>query len=217
MASNRKYEIVNTYNWNGKIIKQIRALRSFGNIKKNSIGGWIESESNLSHEGNCWITDGCIVCGDTKVTGDIIVRNYLRFLHTVDQETLTIKPLRKNGWDINYSGFDKISGEHYVKVGCQFHSISRWKDAEVRKRIMSRNRFPKEYEQEFLEILAEIEKKYVLNPFKKIEENVESLKKNVTEELKTETISLINSLKIAPVVSKGPQRDKFGRFMKKTP
>lgn len=107
MATNRKYEIVNAYNWNGKIIKQIRALRSFGNVKKGQIGGWIESEDNLSHDGNCWIDYDCVVCGDTKVTGDIVVRNYLQFLYTVDQETLTIKPLRKNGWGINYSGFDK--------------------------------------------------------------------------------------------------------------
>ena len=78
-----------------RLLKQIRALRSFGNVKKGQIGGWIESEDNLSHDGNCWIDYDCVVCGDTKVTGDIVVRNYLQFLYTVDQETLTIKPLRK--------------------------------------------------------------------------------------------------------------------------
>lgn len=219
MATNRKYKIINTVNWNGKKINQIQAVRSFGNVKKDQIGGWIESESNLSHEGNCWIADGCIICGDSKVTDDIVVRNYIRFLHTVDQETLTIKPLRKNGWDINYSGFDKKSGEHYVKVGCQFHTITNWKNDNFRAGFVKRYNLSKKLEEDLLKILSDFEKKYCQkDPFKKIEENVESLKKEVTEALKSETISLINSLQVStPIVQKGPARDKFGRFVKKTP
>jgi CRISPR/Cas system-associated exonuclease Cas4 (RecB family) len=124
-----------------------------------------------------------------------------------------IEGIVRHNFRINYAGIDLKTNEHKVRVGCQVHSISRWKDAEVRKRIMSRHSFQKEYEQEFLEILAEIEKKYVLDPFKKIEENIQKLKENVSEELKTETISLISSLPVIQAVQKsGPKRDKFGRF-----
>ena len=78
--------------------------------------------------------------------------------------------------------------------------------------------FKKEYEQELLDILAEIEKKYVLDPFKKIEENIQKMKENVSEELKTETISLISNLPVIQAVqNSGPKRDKNGRFSKKTP
>lgn len=218
MKTNRKYEIIDSRNWNGKTIRKIQALRSFGNVVKGQVGGWIESEDNLSHDGNCWINLDCVVCGDSKVTGDIVVSDLARFLYTVDQETLAIKPLVKRGWEINYSGFDKKSGEHYIRVGCQYHPITTWKNNQFRARMVYDYNLSKQEEQEFLEILEGYEKKYCQkDPLEKIEENVESMKNKVTEELKTETISLINSLQVSPVVSKGPTRDKFGRFAKKTP
>lgn len=36
-------------------------------MKKGELGGWIEDEENLSHEGNCWVNDGCYVCGGARV------------------------------------------------------------------------------------------------------------------------------------------------------
>ncbi len=41
---------------------RIKALKSFGNVKKGEIGGYVESEDNLSQEGDCWISDNAIVC-----------------------------------------------------------------------------------------------------------------------------------------------------------
>lgn len=212
----KKYKFVDTINFNGKTVQQIQALRAFGNVKKGTVGGWIESESNLSHEGNCWITDGSIVCGDSKVTGDIVVSKSTRFLHTVDEETLKTPAFEKKYWLINYSGFDKKTGEHFVRVGCQVHSITNWKNKSFRSNLVSQYNLSNTKEKEFLKILEDFEKKHcvVKDPFKKIDENILSLKKQVTEALKTETISLISSLQV-PVVSKGPQRDKFGRFAKK--
>ena len=37
------------------VLRRIKALRSFGDVKEGDLGGWIEKESNLSHEGNCWV------------------------------------------------------------------------------------------------------------------------------------------------------------------
>lgn len=34
-------------------VYQIEALRDFGNVKKGDRGGFIQSEDNLSQEGNC--------------------------------------------------------------------------------------------------------------------------------------------------------------------
>lgn len=39
------------------------------------IGGWIEKESNLSHNGNCWVDDNAIVCDDAKVSGDVQIKD----------------------------------------------------------------------------------------------------------------------------------------------
>lgn len=46
---------------------RIRACKDFGTVKKGEFGGFVESESNLSHEGTCWIRDGMKVTGKTRV------------------------------------------------------------------------------------------------------------------------------------------------------
>ena len=56
----KKYELTDeTIEWNGRTLHRIRALRDVGkpqdNICKGDLGGFVESEENLSHEGNCWI------------------------------------------------------------------------------------------------------------------------------------------------------------------
>lgn len=42
------------------------------NVKKGDLGGWIEKEGNLSHEGNCWLGNG-IVSGSSTIKGDVLV------------------------------------------------------------------------------------------------------------------------------------------------
>ena len=45
----KKYELTSeTKVINGVELHQIKALNSFGNIKEGDLGGWIESEKNLS-------------------------------------------------------------------------------------------------------------------------------------------------------------------------
>lgn len=36
---------------------RIQALRAFNNVKKGDIGGYIQSEDNLSHDLGCWVYD----------------------------------------------------------------------------------------------------------------------------------------------------------------
>ena len=42
----------------------------FGNVKEGELGGFIEKEENLSHEGNAWVYGDAKVCGNAKVFGD---------------------------------------------------------------------------------------------------------------------------------------------------
>ena len=55
---------------------RICAIRDFGDVKAGDMGGWIESEKNLSHEGNAWVYDNArvsgdaLVCGNARVFGD---------------------------------------------------------------------------------------------------------------------------------------------------
>ena len=54
----------------GKTLHRIKALISFGSIKAGELGGWIEKEENLSHDGNAWVTENAWVTGNARVTGN---------------------------------------------------------------------------------------------------------------------------------------------------
>lgn len=49
---------------------RIKAIRDFGYIQTGDIGGYIESEKNLSHDDNAEVYDNANVCGNAKVCGD---------------------------------------------------------------------------------------------------------------------------------------------------
>ena len=54
----------------GHILHRIQAMRDFGGVQKGDLGGWVESEENLSHDGDCWIFDNGRVSGNGKVSDD---------------------------------------------------------------------------------------------------------------------------------------------------
>ena len=48
-------------------LHRIKATVEFGFVKVGELGGWIEKEENLSHEGKAWVCGDAEVCGDAKV------------------------------------------------------------------------------------------------------------------------------------------------------
>ncbi|HSH51703.1 MAG TPA: polymer-forming cytoskeletal protein [Bacteroidales bacterium] len=60
----------------GDNLFRIVALKDFGDVKKGDIGGFIEKEENLSHEGLCWISDNAVVCDNAKVSGNARVSRH---------------------------------------------------------------------------------------------------------------------------------------------
>ena len=78
--NNRKYEILmdeeNTIEWGGRVLHRIKALKDFGDVKKGDIGGFVEKETNLSHEGNCWIYDNAKAMDNSKVYGNSRMYGY---------------------------------------------------------------------------------------------------------------------------------------------
>ena len=81
-----KYELTDdTITIDGIILHQIKALRSFGNVTKGDLGGWVEKEDNLSQMGDAWIYiiakvyGNALICnnawigGNAKVHGNAVV------------------------------------------------------------------------------------------------------------------------------------------------
>ena len=71
---NKKYELTdNTKEVEGYVLHQIKALKSFGNVKKGDLGGWVEDYRNLSQSGNAWVYDDAqvfdyaLVCGNASI------------------------------------------------------------------------------------------------------------------------------------------------------
>lgn len=54
---------------------RIKALKDFGDVKAGDLGGYIESEKNLSHEDNCWVYDNAKVYGDSTIADNAKVKD----------------------------------------------------------------------------------------------------------------------------------------------
>lgn len=96
---NKKYVLTETKKeFCGATLYQIKAAKSFGNVKEGDIGGWIEKEENLSHSGNAWVYDIAMVYGNATVSGDAMVYGNAK--------------VYDNAW---VSGYAKVSGNAVIK------------------------------------------------------------------------------------------------------
>ena len=67
----KKYELTSeTKIVFGHILYRIKALSSFGCVSAGDLGGFLESEKNLSQNGNAWVSGDAEVFGDAEVSGD---------------------------------------------------------------------------------------------------------------------------------------------------
>lgn len=49
---------------------RIKALISFSNVTAGDLGGYVEKEDNLDHDGNAWVYGDAKVCGNALVCGN---------------------------------------------------------------------------------------------------------------------------------------------------
>ena len=67
----KKYELTSeTKIVFGHILYRIKALSSFGCVSAGDLGGFLESEKNLSQNGDAWVSGDAGVFGDARVFGD---------------------------------------------------------------------------------------------------------------------------------------------------
>ena len=81
---NKKYEFVDgdtITTPNGKKLKRIRALVAIGlSVAAGDLGGYIESEKNLSTSGNAWVSGDAWVYGDAWVSRNARVESQTDWL-----------------------------------------------------------------------------------------------------------------------------------------
>lgn len=68
----KKYELVPAKQWG---FYRVRAVRDFGLVEAGDLGGMVESEQNLSHEGLCWVDNDASIWDSARVSGNAQVRH----------------------------------------------------------------------------------------------------------------------------------------------
>ena len=130
----KKYELTDeTIEVYGTALHRIKALKDFGNVKKGELGGYVESERNLSQEGNCWVYGNALVYGNAKVCGNAEVCG--------NADYITIKGL---GSVCRNTTIFRTKGKNIaVKCGCFYGTLAEFVDKV--KETHGNSKFAKEY------------------------------------------------------------------------
>ena len=150
----KKYRLTEeTTKVGNRTLYRIQALRDFGNVTKGDIGGYIESEKNLSQDGNAWVYGNARVYGDARVSGNAQVSGDADIKTTGDICSMS-------GFGSEYrttTAFRTKNGDVHVSCGCFFGSLE-----EFCQRVESthgNNLYGREYKKmiEMLKIHFEVE------------------------------------------------------------
>lgn len=69
-----KYELTEIKHWN-EMLRRIRALRDIPaiGVKAGDLGGWVQSEDNLSQDGDCWLFEHARAFGQSRVKENAVL------------------------------------------------------------------------------------------------------------------------------------------------
>ena len=128
----------------GKTLYRIEALIDFGDVDKGDKGGFVESEENLSHDGNCWVCGNANVCGDAKVTNN---RDYIVFKNWWSSGRYFTWTRSNNKWSVGcfYGTGEELIAKAYKDSelsGREYERIVRYVEA-INKPIKRLNRIQK--------------------------------------------------------------------------
>ena len=76
---NKKYRLLedDTIVRDGRTLYRIQALRDVRHsVEKGEVGGYVESEANLSHEGRCWLYHDACAYENGRVEGDAMLSGH---------------------------------------------------------------------------------------------------------------------------------------------
>ena len=125
--TNKKYIILEDekledgFGW----LYRIQAVKDFGDVKAGDKGGWVESERNLSQDGNCWIYDesvvygGSRVCENAHICGNAIIERK----SSIGGEVF-IKDAKVT--EVEISDCTQIIGDFEIKSARDFYTFKIW-------------------------------------------------------------------------------------------
>ena len=149
-AMEKKYELTDEkIIIDGTTLYRIRALRDIGDcVKAGDLGGFVESDKNLSHSGSSWVYDNAqvyddaCVCGNACVCGGAYVYGYAYVRDNAIIQNIRDYFVFKNWWSSGRYFTWTRSNDKWT-VGC-FHGTGQeliakaYKDSELSGREYER-------------------------------------------------------------------------------
>jgi hypothetical protein len=112
----KKYELLagDCLKVGDRMVYRIRALRDFGDVRRGDLGGYIEAESALSHEGGGWVQDVAQVYGpNARIAGNARIKGEAWVLGRVDGDA-QICDLVVIAEDAHVGGHTIVCGDEIV-------------------------------------------------------------------------------------------------------
>lgn len=136
----KKYKLTDeTTDVLGITLHRVKALKDFDDVKKGELGGYVESERNLSQAGNCWVYGNARVYGNAwvydnaKVCGDAMICS--------DTDYMSIKGL---GSEYRSTTIFRTKGKNIaVRCGCFYGTLTEFVDRV--KEAHGNSKYAKEY------------------------------------------------------------------------
>ena len=111
-----------------------RTLHRIRRLSDRALGGWIESEKNLSHEGSCWVYGDAQVYGDARVYDDArVYGDAYVFGNAVATEPVEFFRLTRDAITVT---------DEHIAVGCELHLITYWLRRGFIRKIGEHNGYP---------------------------------------------------------------------------
>lgn len=172
MLKEKKYGLTDeTIEVEGHTLHRIKALKSFGDVKKGDLGGFIEKEGgdlfglrkegNLSQDGDCWVYDDAKVYGKAFVWEDAKIKDSAE----VYDEALVCGEAEVYGEALVYgntfvSENAKIYDNAWVSgTSMVFGKAEIYKDAEVRDKVVCDTEITEKVSKDKSSLLEKFQKK----------------------------------------------------------
>lgn len=137
-----KYELTDMKRrFQDKVLYRIRAIEGLpNNVKKGTLGGWVEDDTILSQDGNCWITEDVIACHGSdhrcRIEGDILIKDH-SIIYGSEINGIGIIENDSNVFYSKISGYIHFCGQAYIVDSTIVGNFVVRNSGEVRDSILS--------------------------------------------------------------------------------
>lgn len=112
----KKYRFTgNQMTFEGHVLREIFYIRDVSHVCEGAIGGWIEGEHNLSHEGDCLVLEEAKVFGHAHIMNNAVVGEYAIIKDNAQiRDNVLVYGESVVGADTIVSGESKIFGKSHI-------------------------------------------------------------------------------------------------------